>query len=304
MDKEKRANYEQDMVINGIHTISGYLPGQLDSVPGTVSNCIRRHNYQPQADRTFILINCNKYNGAEGLITKFSQYQDVLQLILGQLGNYGLDDFNVLRADFAFNSKKWRSFAAYSKLHRLLICCIALEKKMQNCYNANGLWTLKNLNFAVRNDSYQVENYDKFIESAGKQPYGNRLEIRSVRLSGPNIKDQFLQQWLKILDAAKNQFEAVQQEYNQNLAQIFKEDQAMDKRDRQYMSFSAFALTYRDVIFTRRQLIDLCDRLHFSGPIDKADKWRDNHSLECFTKTDIDFVTKILAEKLQNYFDA
>ena len=78
-------------------------------------------------------INPNKNGGGEKLITKYSEFVDKMSFILDSLGA-DLSEYDVIRADFCFNSTDKSTYDSYQKLHRLLISCLAKAYKYKNCY--------------------------------------------------------------------------------------------------------------------------------------------------------------------------
>ena len=109
--------------------------------------------------------------------------------------------------------------------------------------------------------------------------------------------------WTKQLDSAIEHFEDVQKEYNEHLEHLYKADLTKDSRDRNYLNLDAFLLQYKDCIFTRKQLIDLLRRFEeVKTPVKKANRFKEKHRIEYFSKADLNVVVRCLKEKMNAFF--
>lgn len=306
MNIQKRNEYEKTMTLNGIDTLSGYVPDAItyNDMKNSVKDNISRCNYQPDKERTYIVVNPNKSESGEKLITKYSEFVEKMTFILNSM-NVNLDDIDVIRADFCFNSTNKHSYHSYQKLHRLLISCLAKAYRYKNCYVSNGLWDFERLSVAIKKDDSEIENYNKYRESDGKDESTNRLEMRSKRMSETTIEYQFMTKWFERLDKAQTAFDDVQKEYNDHLEKLYKDDLSKPPKERDYLSLNAFLLQHKECIYTRKQMIDLVGRFEeVKNPSKKADKFKDNHKIEYFSKKDLEYIIKILKKKTIEYFNS
>ena len=306
MNIQKREEYENTMTLNGIDTLSGYVPDVItyNDMKNGVKDNINRCSYQPDRERTYIVVNPNKSGSGEKLITKYSEFVEKMTFILNSM-NVNLDDMDVIRADFCFNSTDKQSYYSYQKLHRLLISCLAKAYKYKNCYVSNSLWDFERLSVAIKKDDSEIENYNKYSESDGKDESANRLEMRSKRMSGTTIEYQFMTKWFERLDKAQKVFEDVQKEYNDHLEKLYKDDLRKIPKERDYLSLNAFLLQHKECIYTRKQMIDLVERFEeVKNPTKKADKFKDSHKIEYFSKKDLEYIIKILKKKTTEYFNS
>lgn len=307
MNIQKRNEYEKTMSLNGIDTLSGYVPDVVtykdmrNGIKENISKC----NYQPDKERTYIVVNPNKKAGStEKLITKYSEFVEKMSYILSSMDRT-LDDMDVIRADFCFNSTDISSYHSYQKLHRLIISCLAKAYKYKNCYVSDSLWNFERLSVAIKKDDSEIENYNKYRESDGKDESTNRLELRSKRMSGTTIEYQFMTKWFERLDKAQKLFEDVQKEYNDQLEKLYKDDLQKPPKERNYLSLNAFLLQYKECIYARKQMIDLVGRFdEVKNPTKKADKFKDNHKIEYFSKKDLEYIIKVLKKKTVEYFNS
>lgn len=305
MNKEKRNNYENTMTLNGIDTVSGYLPNMMityQNMQNNVKTNINRCNYQADKDKTYIVINPNKNKQSERLITRYSEFVEKMSFILNGIGA-NLEDLEVIRADFCFNSTDEQSYGSYQKLHRLILSCLAKAYKYENCYVSCDLWDYERLSIAIKKDDSEAENYNKKRQSNGKDESCNRLELRSKRMGGTTIQYQFMTKWFERLDKAQKMFEDVQQECNNHLEKLYKTDLSKPPKERNYLNLIAFLLQYKEAIYTRNQMIDLLSRFdEVKNPVKKANKFKESHKIEYFSKKDLEYTIKILKKKTAEYF--
>ena len=306
MRKSKRNNYDQVINLNGIDTLSGYLPQKLDNGNlKKVKTNVKQCNYRPTEDRTYLLINPNKNREKEEkLITSYSEFVSKMDHIINSLGA-DLDDLDIIRADFCFNSRDESTFEDYQKLHRLIISCLADTYKFKNCYVSCDLWDYDRLSIAIKKDDCEIENYNKYKQSNGQDESANRLELRSKRMSGTSIKYQFMVKWFDRLDKAIEHFEDVQQKANMHLERLYKEDLQRDRKDRKYVSLTAFLVQYKESIYTSKQMIDLLSRFdEVANPQNRAKKFKEKHNIEYFSKRDLEHIVRVLKQKTLQYFNS
>lgn len=307
MNIHKKLEYPDKMNLYGIDTLSGYIPRKVKESEynqSTTKVNINQCNYKVDEEKTYLLINPNKQGEGESLITKYSDFVKKMEHILDSVGA-DLTEYDVIRADFCFNSTDTSTYNSYQKLHRLLISCLAKAYKYKNCYVSCGLWDFERLSIAIKKDDSEVENYNKHKESEGKDESANRLEFRSKRMSGTSIEYQFMTKWFERLDKARNCFNDVQTEYNNHLERLYKNDIAKPPRERSYLSLNAFLLQHKETIYTRKQMIDLLSRFdEVKNPTKRADKFKDKHRIEYFSQKDLEYIIEVLKEKTTQYFNS
>lgn len=306
MNTKKRNEYEAAMSLNGIDTVSGYIPTKISAtdIKSDVKCNITQCNYKITKDKTYLLINPNKSENGEQLITKYSEFKEKMERIFESIGS-NFNAYDMIRVDFCFNSTDKTTYGSYQKLHRLLISCLAKAYKYKNCYVSCDLWDFERLSIAIKKDDSEIENYNKERQSEGKDICANRLELRSKRMSGTSIEYQFVSKWFERLDHAKDCFDEMQMESNNHLEKLYKDDLSMDPKDRNYLSLTAFLLQYKEAIYTRRQMIDLLGRFaEVKNPVKRADRFKYKHKIEYFSKKDLEYIIRILKKKTIEYFNS
>ena len=254
MNHNKRLVYcKNNETQMGIHTANGTTQEIVDldkaSTINLIENCNIRKVRNENRYETYMRVNPNRnYNGY--ISTEYTNFQNVMQGLFDELG---VSDFEWKRVDFSFNTLDNKYFANYAKLNRLLIACFANSTNDYNTYDTKNFWNGKTKSLATKNQYREIEFYDKADESKRKSPYYSRLEFRSMRMKG-TIEHEFLNVWFRRLDNAVKEFEAVQDRFNQNMAEIYMADLAKKKHDREFMSINSFLMTRRDYIFTSCQM--------------------------------------------------
>lgn len=247
----------------------------------------------------YMMLNPNNAVGEHTMIKKYSDFNMVLKQALERME---VKNFKVTRADLCFNSDELGDYELFKKLNRLLICCIADSENIQNCYQTSDLWSDKSLSVAVKDHRIEVENYDKSIENPNVATK-NRLEFRSKNLRGESLEDEFTKKWFARLDRAVEHFEAVQERYNKELNRLWDEDRNRSDKDKLYVSLTSFLLQYKDCIYTRKQLAELLEMIGIENPSSKAKNFKDRHTIEFFSKTDLKLIIEAIKSATIRYFN-
>ena len=304
MHLEKRLSYlrNNDTQV-GFHTGNGTTQKVIDlskaNKNNIIVNCNIRKIRNKDKNETYMRVNPNKNNNGY-ILTEYTAFKNVMQNVFDDLG---VSDFKWKRIDMSFNTMDNTYYANYTKLNRLLIACIANSTNGKNTYDTKNFWNGKTKSLATKNQLREVEFYDKADESNNKSPYYSRLELRSVRMNG-DIEHEFLKVWFSRLDGAIEQFEAVQDRFNQSMAEVYLEDLAKKKHDREFMSINSFLMTRRDYIFTTGQMKKLLMLLGLSKEEAKnnAYNFKKYHSIEYFSHEDLEIIVADIKAKIIEYF--
>ena len=104
------------------------------------------------------------------------------------------------------------------------------------------------------------------------------------------------------LDKALGHFECVQKRYNQELCNLWFKDQERADKDKLYVSLTAFLLQYKDCIYTRNQLEEFMELIGVENPKRKAKNFKDRHTIEFYSKTDLTLIIKAIKNATIKYF--
>lgn len=301
MNLEKRKKYIKNIYAT-LHTLSGHCSNcntDLIDKDNEVIKSVQHKKRRGKDEYSYYLqLNPNKVVPGD-MIRSYSKFQEVLIDTLDRIESTG---FSISRADLAFNSDEFDDFELFKKLNRLLICCISDCYGIKNCYQTSNLWTFKSLSIAIKSDRLECENYDKSQENPNVKTK-SRLELRSKRMT-TDLTTEFQVGWSARLDAAVERFESVQERYNRELAEIWKEDQEKPEKQRDFISVTAFLMNFRECLFTRKQLRSLLELMGVKNPTSAANKFKDRHAIEFFSKTDLIEIVKALKDAMNKYFES
>lgn len=304
MQKQKRETYINALFV-AIHTLSGLYSGLIEPEAIAESDCVKKSSYQAKHGevKTYLQINPNKGMKNNGMVMAYSELIKKLEEIFWNMGADS-HDFAITRADLSINSATPGDFEMYSKLNRLLLCCLSDAYGLENAYDTCDFWTQKRLSIAVKSRSLEAENYDKEQESGGAVPTTNRLELRSIRMNEKNtdLQKEFAENWVKRLEKATQNYKNVKERYNLNLSRLYLEDQKKPQKERVYLSLNAFLLQYQHCIFCTAQMVDLLRKIGVENPESKAKNFKNRHSIEYFSQKDLLIVTAAIKKKIKNYF--
>lgn len=301
MKIQRRNRYIQHLYAC-LHTLAGRCVSIDELKAGyepIVKSCSKKKERGKDSYVYYLQMNPNKAVNDEDMIHSYSEFEEVMFDALTSIDAVGLV---ITRADLSFNSDDSDDYELFKKLNRLLICCIADACNVKNCYKASDLWTDRSLSVAIKSDRLEAENYNKELENPNVKAKC-RLELRSKRITG-TLKEEFMEKWFTRLDAALDHFEAVQDRYNDNLLMLWQEDQSKLKKDRQYLSLTAFLMRYSDCIYTRRQLINLLTAIGVNKPESTAKHFKEKHTMEFFSKTDLKVIVEGIKKATRKYFNS
>ena len=277
INKDKLNNYT---LKGSIHTFSIKIPGQIGDVPELLDDCISS-NISIDGQITTSIINLNKI---EGDIFKFTDFIEKMK-ILSELLN--ISQYKFIRVDMRFDNYDNQHYREFAKLNRYLISMLAVAYKIKNAYRTENLFNQSKLSVAIKNDYFELENYDRGAKSAltGNhcEPAQARLEERTASrqwrkiYKNADIKDtnmdllkkEFTENWFYRWDKAIELLDIVHERYNNELERIYKSDK--DVSPKRFRSLTDFLIMYQDCIFTKAQLIDLLSRFEeVKNPKDKS----------------------------------
>jgi hypothetical protein len=300
MNKKKLEEY---CLTGSIHTLSIKSPGTVKDIDEKVSNCIVAHSSQTQnGEITTSVINPNKLIGD---IFSYSEFETVFDTILC---GAGIRDYNLIRADMRFDSYEPDHYRKYSKLNRYLISMLAVTYKTKNNYKTNDLFSQRQLSVAIKNDYFEIENYDREAKSKitenHKEPAKARLEERTVSRGWRNLykksgseqalidwnmaymKKEFTDGWFNRWDKAAQNIDKVHQRYNDELEKLYKEDR--NSYPTRFRSLTDFLIQYQDCIFCKAQMIDLLSRFEeVKNPKTRAENHKKRYGIEYFSQKDV-----------------
>lgn len=303
MNKKKLQALSKIETHVGLHTGNGTTDWIIDLEKANNNNLVRSCNIRKVRNEdcieTYVRINPNRNNYGY-ILTSYSEFQNVIQKLFYDIG---VTDFEWKRMDLSFNTMKNDFYANYTKLNRLLIACFASSTNDCNTYDTRNFWNGKEKSLATKNGYREIEFYDKQDESRNKSPYYSRLELRSLRMSN-DIPTEFMKIWFDRLDKAVKEFEAVQDRFNYNMAELYLKDKQKPKHDREFLSVNSFLMTRKDYIFTSTQMKKLLMLIGFDEKTarNKTYNFKKHHRIEYFKKSYLETMVADIKSKIIKYF--
>lgn len=296
-NKEKLNNYN---LTGSIHTLSIKSPGIINKIDENIADCIKTTaEVKQNKTNTKSIINPNKLLGDALTFSDFKTSFDTI------LAGAGIDYYNIIRADMRFDNYDKSHYYKFTKLNKYLISMLAVTYNVKNVYETKNLFTQKQLSIAIKNDYFEIENYDRNkkneITKNTTEPAKARLEERSIarqwRIVNKNakiepnwnmdaLKKEFTDGWFKRWNEAMGNLNLVQKVYNDNLEKVYNQDK--NAFPRQFRTITDFVMQHQDCIFTRKQLIDLFSRFGVQNPTNRAKNYKQKYGIEFFSKADVE----------------
>jgi hypothetical protein len=315
MNKKKLDEYN---LTGSIHTLAIKSPGIVNDIDEKVSKCIVANSSQSKTgETTTSIINPNKLLGD---VFSYSEFETTFATILG---GAGITDYNLIRADMRFDNYEPDHYKKYAKLNRYLISMLAVTYRTKNNYKTNDLFNQRQLSVAIKNDYFEIENYDREAKSKitenHEEPAKARLEERTVsrgwrNLYKKNESDQELTDWNMILlkkeftdgwfsrwDKAIQNIDKVHQRYNDELEKLYKEDK--NSYPTRFRSLTDFLIQYQDCIFCKAQMIDLLSRFdEVKNPKTRAENHKKRYGIEYFSQKDVVAAVEEVKRATRDFF--
>lgn len=282
-----------------IHTLSLKSNGVAANIDEDVATCIRSSTQMRKAEaETLSTINPNKLRGD---LFSYSEFVQVMNTILT---GAGIKDHRLVRADMRFDSYDPEHYVMFKKLNRLLISMLAVTYNVRNCYKTDDLFSQRQLSVAIKNDYFEIENYDRAAKTEQTQnhiePAKARLEERtmargfkcyygepeSIEKNCEILKEEFLVGWLDRWDKAILNIDKVYKRYNDELERIYNENK--NNRSVDFRTLTDFIIHYKDCIFTKTQLIELLSRFEeVNDPNERATNLIKKYRPELFSENEV-----------------
>ena len=218
-------------------------------------------------------------NTAQGeYIQTFSTYKTAKAYMLDV---FPVNDPSISRIDFRFDLFD-QVFDQWYKLNCLFLLMIAETQNMKNIYSSTNPRTLEKLTIRAQNRQIEVEDYNKEEQRRdGDSLDGHvktRLELRSkIVTTTDNPEGKEWAKWERIIHNAVNQsvLDILTEGINDRLIDIYrakwKPGRGKDFGD------SYFIYEHLDDIYTRDQLVALCQLMGANNPDTKARDYKRRH---------------------------
>lgn len=313
------SNYSVYSVSANIHTLELTILGELnvdDAISSYAQNhpedansadlwrvqkCIRSvwTNKIKNKFLTVMTLNLNKWDGQN--IWKYSEFCAVLDRIkeILDIGSRA----KLTRIDMKFDSEDPNFYEQHKKVASLLLADRrVLNDKIPNFWRGWDENSLENRSIKLQTASFEIEYYNKAIESGGKDPAAARFEIRNIdRAHGIDSVETGFRDILSDLMAGISKEPEVLAAYNDVL---YKKWQTGNyKRPDWFLMQDRIA----EYIFTRSQADELMARIH-NETVEQGHKFMANYNdrkrkIPFLTKRETSHFLRILMSAAEKYLN-
>lgn len=307
MNQEKLKNYN---LTGSFHTFTVTTDGLFDEKSESLKD-VYKSTINQDNTKTTTTINLNKINGD---LLSFDDFKEKFEIFRESIG---MENYRFQRVDFRLDSYDKEHYQAFSKLNKYLISAVALTYNVKNCYKTDGLFSHKQLSIAIKNDYFQLENYDRnaksLITENHQETAQSRLEERTVskefrRLYSDDhcrdgmeiLQDEFTVNWFSRWDKALENLDAVGLRYNDELEKIYHANK--DAYPVRFRSITEFVMQYQDSIFSQKQLINLLQRLGVASAKERAKSYKKRYGIEYISKKDAKTAVEEIKRATLDYF--
>lgn len=309
MNKEKRSGYT---LKGSFHTLEIKSPECIQPEDKSIADCIVTR-INENGTEAISKINPNKLDGD---LFAFSEFQNTMQAILDASG---ISSYRFTRTDLRLDNYDEQHYKAFAKLNKYLIAAMAVTYRTKNNYKALDLFTENQISVAIKNDYFQLENYDRKhknkITGNKAEPAKARLEERTTarqwrqiyndeyanqKINMNLLAHEFLTRWAERWKKARMNLDKVQDAYNDAL--VKKYHAGLNKKPVQFRSLTDFLIQNQDCIFTSKQMIDLLARLGVKNPKERAKYHKKKYGCEYFSIKDVDYALAEINSATEEYF--
>ena len=225
--------------------------------------------------------------------------QQFSQLIRQATQAMGLESWQYTRIDMRFDIYEGE-YEKHLKFMKLLVLLIAQRYGLNNRYQSFDPLTFLSETVRAQNNSFQVEFYNKKLESPG-YPAKSRLELRACRVYGYAAQGtkNLIAEWGFRLKRSIAGYETLQKTCNECLLRRWE----VDRKAGAVRSRNDFIRRYQENIYSKRQLVELLEALGCENPKKSAENIKSREKLEFFTQKDLETLLNKLIDSMKVYFE-
>lgn len=309
MRTEKRQNYK---LTSSIHTLELKSPEYEPTTDKKVKDCIVTR-INSEGTEAISRINPNKLNGD---VFTFSEFKETMGKILDETS---IETYRFTRTDMRFDNYNLTHYKSFAKLNKYLISAMAMAYTTKNNYKAEDLFTGNQISIAIKNDYFEVENYDRNhknkVTGNTSEPAKARLEERTTARQWRGLYQmdyvsdetnmtmlewEFTKKWADRWQKAKKSLQMVQDAYNDALVKKYHE--GMNKKPVQFRRLTDFLIQNQESIFTKAQMVDLLGRLGVENPKGREKYHKKRYGCEYFSLADVDYAIAEIKRATEEYF--
>lgn len=285
---------QQYDVTGSIHTMNIKTKGMIMDASPEIKSCIRSIVTGGREMVTSCIINANNLMGD---IFTYDEFLTALNTIVADVE---IEKYWITRVDMRFDSYDREYYLKNAKLNRFLISMIAVTYNVRNRYRTVDLFSEQQLSVAIKTDEFEIENYDKERASGGCDRAKSRFELRSKRMRGKDIEQEFLVGWPRRWKKSLKNFSKVGERYNEELVRIYREGATIFPK--KFSNLTDFLLQYQNCIFTKEQMIDFLKMVGVENPKIKYQNHKQRYGIELFNIDDVSAAIDEINRATRQYF--
>lgn len=251
-------------------------PEQSEAIDRCINLKVARGKQTVKKCGKSFILNLNKWDGEN--ICLYSEFNEKLQMIMNILGIAG--KYKIVRADLKFDSTDPEFYERNKKLVRLILTVIANEEKVKNFWRAEDGATLEQRSLRVNASSWDLEYYNKTIESNGEDVAAARLEYRysntkdGIKILADTFEIRMTDLFMSMIDEDNEiSVQGTLEKCNQQLLKYWESGKYKN------LHYFVSQERYQEIMFTRGQLAALIARIEQrEGKETNTRKWIDNHN--------------------------
>lgn len=297
------------------HTLELWIPGHDIDFTGLPDDVIKSQSWKKDKSNnkyTKIIVNPNKMvDNPKGILT-FTKFSGIIESILNSVG---VETYRINRADLRMDCYEVNHYEKYNKLYAYLITSFIADRSIKNSYASYDIITGKKKSTTIRNDTIQLEHYNRALKSKGKrdttEPAKSRFELRSCRLRWADryrtygryvdhqtnmqlLRKEFSEYWIKQLKdySSSSALKAAREFVNESIMPDYKPKE----------KYTDFLNRHAVRLYSTGQLQQLIGLIGISNPESKAKDYKRNHHLETYTNTDIKAAVKVMIVSINDFF--
>lgn len=296
------------------HTIELWIPGHID-FSGFENDVIKSQSWKHDKARnkyTKIIVNPNKMVANPKGILTFTEFSGIIESILNSVG---VETYRINRADLRMDCYEVNHYEKYNKLYAYLITSFMADRSIKNSYASHDILTGQKKSTTIRNDTIQLEHYNRALKSQGQrdttEPAKSRFELRSCRLRWADryrmhgryvdhptnmqlLQKEFSEYWVKQLKdySSSSALKAARAFVNESIIPDYNPTE----------KYTDFLNRHSERLYSTGQLQQLIGLIGISNPENKAKDYKRNHNLETYTNTDIKAAVKVMTVSIDEFF--
>jgi len=248
-------------------------------------------------DNSVMKIKVNLHtNYGEMQLDSLKKHNKALEETLKEIGVLEVEKVALDRVDIALDTNGYEYTKDFKKMLFAYELLTIKHKKSSRWYTTN-LNTLRNNSIKLYDSRFELEIYDKNLESNGVHPYNVRVEFRYKRLDKDIAKgEEYIH---KVIDKV-NEMDKHLPMLEENMAKRLIKLYEMDKEN--VRSFSEFVRKYNDYFYTINILKEVYKSANMKGTCTNwIREFRRVNNLEFYTIKDIKELQKAMLKSLKTY---